>query len=114
MKTLVSSDEFFEAPAPTGGVVSGRGCLIGKLFGIAMTTQAAGELTSFRRRGNFDHTAEGAGSGQAAIIGAVAYWDDTNKRITTTSSANTRVGVFAAVKATTDVSARIVLDGYVA
>ena len=39
-----------------------------------------------------------------------AYWDNTNKRITTTSTSNTKVGVFVGAKINGDTTARVRLS----
>jgi len=112
MKTQIDSGDVIDITAPSGGTTSGVGVLLTKLFGIAVTTQLVGETASIVTRGTFDHTAEGAGSGQAWAVGDIVYWDDTNKRLTKTSSGNTRVGVAVAVKLTAATTGRLRLDGF--
>lgn len=114
MKTKIESGDVLTVTAPSGGTTSGVGVLIGSIFGIAVTTNDAGDSVAIHRSGVFDHTAEGAGSGQAWATGDVVYWDNTNKRLTKTSSANTRVGVAVAPKVTTDVVGRFRIDPTIA
>lgn len=40
-------------------------------------------------------------STDVATVGQLAYWDDTNKRFTTTLAGNTKAGMFVAAKAGT-------------
>lgn len=47
-------------------------------------------------------------------MGDVLYWDATNKRLTTTATSNTRVGVAVEAKAGGAATARIRLDGVIA
>jgi len=114
VKTKISSGSLIDITAPSGGCTSGVGVLIGKLFGISLLTVAAGAITPIDTEGCFDHVAEGAGSGQAWGVGDVVYWDNTNKRLTKTSTDNTRVGVAVEVKATAATTGRLRLDGVVA
>jgi len=114
VKTKISSGKLIDITAPSGGCTSGVGVLIGKLFGIALLTVIAGDITPIDTEGCFDHAAEGAGSGQAWGVGDVVYWDNTNKRLTKTSTDNTRVGVAVEVKATAATTGRLRLDGVVA
>ena len=57
--------------------------------------------------------AQGAGSGQAFAVGDAVYWDDTNKRMTKTSSGNTLVGAAMAAKLTAATTIRLRLHGFV-
>lgn len=114
MKTKISGGSVIDITAPSGGTTSGVGVLLGKLFGIPVTSNLAGDTVSVHTDGVFDHVAEGAGSGQAWATGDVVYWDNTNKRLTKTSSANTRVGVAVAPKVTTDVVGRFRIDPTIA
>lgn len=101
MKTKVSEGSPLDITAPSGGTTSGVGVLIGTaLFGIAVTTNVQGDTVAIHTEGVFDHVAEGAGSGQAWAIGDIVYWDNTNKRLTKTSTDNTKVGVATAAKLT--------------
>lgn len=109
MKTMITSGAVIDITAPSGGTVSGRGVKVGALFLIAKTTNAAGETVSCCRVGEFDHAAEGAGSGQAWAVGDEIYWDDTNKRLTKTATDNTKVGVATVAKATAATTGRLVL-----
>jgi predicted RecA/RadA family phage recombinase len=106
MKTKFGNGKVLTVTAPSGGVVSGRGVLIGSIFGIAVVTAAAGETVAIDTAGEFDHTAAGAGSGQAWALGDAVYWDNTAKALTKTSTDNTKVGVATAAKLTAAVEGR--------
>lgn len=102
MKTMKGSGEVLDVTAPSGGMTSGVGVLIGAaLFGIAVTTRLQGELGSIRRKGEFDHAAATHATDQAWAIGDILYWDNTAKVVTKTSSGNTKCGIATAVKAST-------------
>lgn len=109
MKTKISSGEVVNFTAPVGGTTSGLGVKIGSLFLIPVTSNAAGDTVAGHRFGEFDHKAEGAGSGQAWAVGDDIYWDDTAKQLTKTATSNTKVGVATVAKATAAVVGRLVL-----
>ncbi|AEI76546.1 hypothetical protein CNE_1c11910 [Cupriavidus necator N-1] len=96
---------------PAAAVASGEAILVGKIFGVAVTAVAINTPGEFVTEGVFDITAL---STDTASVGTVLYWDSTNKRLTTTSTSNTRVGVAVAAKANGDTTARIKLDETVA
>lgn len=109
MRNFVSSGGSLDLVAPSGGVVSGRGVKIGGLFGVAATTAAEGETFALAKRGVFDFAAETHASTQGMAVGDTAYWDDTNKRITKTSSGNTAVGLIVATKDSTAAVAQVLI-----
>lgn len=99
MQNFVSEGITVTVPAPTGGVTSGNGYLIGSLFGVAVTTAAEAADVGLRVMGIFDLPRETGGS-TAWAVGDKVYWDNTNKRTTKTATSNTKIGI--AVKAAAD------------
>lgn len=95
--------------APSGGVVSGKGYLIGALFVVAAVTVAQGLPFSGQRSGVFTFVAATHATTQALSAGDPAYWDDTNKRVTKTAAGNTMIGVVVEDKASTAASAKVAL-----
>lgn len=89
-------------------VASGAGLLVGAIFGIASSAALSGAAVEASRTGVFDVTAL---STDTASVGAKLYWDNGNKRLTTTASGNTLVGVAMAAKANGDTTVRVLLDG---
>ncbi len=85
----------------------GDGALVGLIFGIACMAAANAAETELATEGVFDITALGT---DTSTVGAAAFWDNTNRRITTTASGNTKVGVFTAAKANGPTIARIRLN----
>lgn len=74
---------------------AGQGALIGTaLFGVAITGVASGALAAFQMCGI--HTLPKT-SAQAWTVGALIYWDNSQKECTTTSGGNTLIGVAVAV-----------------
>jgi predicted RecA/RadA family phage recombinase len=50
-------------------------------------------------------------SANTFAVGAVVYWDDTAKVVTSTASGNTRVGLAVTAAANPSVSVNVRLDG---
>jgi predicted RecA/RadA family phage recombinase len=109
MKNAYSDGRFVEVTAPYA-LVSGAGCLVGSLFGIATKDAANGAPAVIDTKGGYTITALTADTGS---IGTKVYWDNTNKRITTTSSGNTLVGCLIVAKINTDTTAVVRLNGIV-
>lgn len=109
MKNFVQTGDKITVPAP-GTVASGAGVLVGSLFGIAAYSATAGNPVEIVPEGVFDVTALQTDTG---TVGAKMYWDDTNKRLTTTASGNVLVGALTAAKTSSDTTARVYLDGVI-
>jgi predicted RecA/RadA family phage recombinase len=88
MKNYVQAGDVITVAAPYQRN-SGEGALIGDTFGVACDTVANGVVGDFRTVGVFDLVKVGS---QAWTVGALIYWDDTNKRCTTVSTGNRRIG----------------------
>lgn len=108
MKNFVQPGDTITVTAPYA-LTAGDGALVGtNIFGVACGTYANGATDAeLKLEGVFDITAL---STDTATPGTYAYWDNTNKRITTTSASNTKVGVFTAAKANGDTTARVRLN----
>jgi predicted RecA/RadA family phage recombinase len=72
-----------------GGVVAGQGVLVGSLFGVAATDGAQNASVEAATVGVYDLTKQPA---LAISAGARVFWDDTNRRITTTATSNHCIG----------------------
>lgn len=91
-------------------VSSGGGALVGSVFGVAANDYASGDEGEFQVEGVFDLVREtGAGTGWPQ--GTLIYWDDTNKRITKTSTSNKLIGVAVSAAADGDATGRVRLNG---
>lgn len=88
MKNYVQPGDCIDLAAPYARL-SGQAALIGLIFGVAQYDLANDEVGPFKTTGVFDLPKVGS---QAWTVGAIVYWDDTNKYLTTTSSGNTKVG----------------------
>jgi predicted RecA/RadA family phage recombinase len=89
---------------------SGQGALVGHLFGVATKDVASGAAGEFMTRGV--HTLAKT-SAQAWTVGALIYWDDTNKVCTTSSAsgANFLIGCATAVAANPSSTGTVRLNG---
>jgi predicted RecA/RadA family phage recombinase len=106
MKNFVQKGATIDLVAPAA-VASGAGALVGAVFGVAVYDIASGATGSFRIAGVLD-LAKAAG---AVTQGALMYWDNTAKNVTTTSSANTKIGVATQAQASGDATCRVRLNG---
>jgi predicted RecA/RadA family phage recombinase len=74
--------------APTGGVISGQGVLIGDLFGVALADAVAGARVALQVTGVIELlTAAGT-----IAPGARVFWDAAAGRVTTTATGNRCIG----------------------
>jgi predicted RecA/RadA family phage recombinase len=89
MKNFVQPGESIEFTAPSGGVTSGVGVLIGDLLVIATVTAAEGARFNGLVEGVITHTKPGS---QAWTEGQGLYWDDGAKKFTTSASGNKFAG----------------------
>jgi predicted RecA/RadA family phage recombinase len=84
-----------------GGVLFG-----GSFFGIAVDTVASGATGVAITEGVFDVT-KATTAGENFTLGQRVFWDNTNKRLTSTSTSNVCVGYAVATAATGDTTARV-------
>lgn len=109
MKNFVQPGDTVTVTAPYA-LAAGDGCLVGVLFGVACGAYANGATNAeLKTEGVFDLTALSTDTASGSTLVA-AYWDNTNKRITTTASGNTKVGVIVAAKANGETTARVRLN----
>jgi predicted RecA/RadA family phage recombinase len=86
-----------------GGILSGQGMLVGAFFGVAAVNGAQNEVIECACQGEFSLTKEPS---LAIAAGARVFWDNTNRRITTTATGNFAAGICtrAALAADTEVA----------
>lgn len=92
---------------PSGAdVSSGDLIIMGVIAGIAKTDIADGKTGAVHISGVFS-IAKASG---AVTQGAKLYWDSTNSNLTTTATSNTLVGVAAEAAASSDATAKLLLN----
>ena len=96
MKNFVYGGRHFQVAGAPYAAAAGAGMLVGSLFGVASVAIASGGDGVICTQGVFTLVKL---SGEAWTQGAKIYWDNTNKRCTTTSSGNTLIGVAAKAEA---------------
>ena len=107
-KNFVQPGKHLDLTAPTGGVTTGVGVLIGRLFSIALQTVAAAAAFVGATNGVWDLAKTSA---QAWVVGDPIYWDNTNKRADNVPSAGfRRIGVAAADAANPSSTGQVRLD----
>ena len=109
MKNYVQAGKTLTLTAPYA-VSSGGGALVGSIFGVAAGDVGNGEDGEFQVEGVFDLTRE-TGSSTGWSQGALIYWDNTNKRVTKTSTSNKLIGVAVKAAADGDATGRVRLNG---
>ena len=89
------------------GVTAGQGVLVGALFGVAATDGAQNATIEAQTQGVFDITKQPS---LAITAGARVFWDDTNRRITTTATGNFQVGIATTAALAADTTVRLWLN----
>lgn len=110
MKNYVQEGEIYDFTAPVGGVTSGTPVLISKLLVIPQHDADAGDKFAGAICGVFDVD---AASADTPAQGALAYWDNTAKEVTTVSVGNTFCGWFMEAKLAGVTTGRVKLAGAV-
>ncbi len=106
MKNFVQDGDTLALTAPYD-VDSGAGAKIGSLFGVAVADVLSGKTGQFKMTGVFDLPKTSA---QAWTVGALIYWDDSNKVATSTASTNLCIGIAVAAAANPSSTGRVRLN----
>lgn len=108
MKTFIQPGNSLAVAIPyASGVSAGQGILVGALFGIAAVDGVQNAVIEAATQGVFDVTKQPA---LAITAGARVFWDDTNRRITTTATGNYQVGIATLAALAADTSVRVWLN----
>lgn len=109
MRNFVMSGDTVPLAVPyASGITSGQGMLVGALFGVAAVDGAQNNVIEAATEGVFDLTKE---PGLAIAAGARLFWDDSNRRLTTTPGSNGQVGAAVNAALAADATVRVLLDG---
>lgn len=90
MNNYVQPGDTLQLTAPTGGVVSGQGVIIGELFVVATHGADATEEFVGQVTGVIELTKVGS---QAWAVGDAVYWDAANDRASTSPAVGPKIGV---------------------
>jgi predicted RecA/RadA family phage recombinase len=105
-KNYIQPGHAITVAAPTGGVSSGEGVLIGTLFGIAQHDALEGADLEILTEGVVDITKTSA---LAIDVGDRLFWDATNKVVNKTSTAQQQVGVAVAAAANPSATVKMLI-----
>lgn len=108
MRNFIRDGRVVNATAPSGGIASSAGVVIGNLFGVAATTAAEGEAFQLVTHGVFElpklNTA-------VLAAGAIVSWDATNKRCDVPASGLYPIGTAIAAAGNGATTVQVRLDG---
>lgn len=108
MKNFVQNGHMITVPAPTGGIKSGAGIIVGNLFGVAAMTVAEGKDVEIATTGIFDLP-----KAPAAVftLGQRVSWDATNNLVVAPATGMFPIGVVTQAAANGSTMALVRLDG---
>ncbi|PZQ82665.1 MAG: hypothetical protein DI549_10820 [Ancylobacter novellus] len=107
MQNYVQAGDTLSLLAPYA-VISGAGAQVGQIFGVAVGDAANGAEVELKTKGVFELTKLSA---QAWTVGALVYWDNTNKRCTTVATGNLLIGAATAIAANPSATGIVRLNG---
>ena len=107
MKNFVQPGLSVPLPMPYDRT-SGQGVLVGALFGVVAVDALSGASAEVAVNGVFDLTKEAP---LVIAVGARVFWDNTNKRVTTTATGNVAIGHAVVAAASADTAVRVRLSG---
>jgi predicted RecA/RadA family phage recombinase len=108
MKNFIQRGDVITITAPTGGVASGQGVLVGNLFGVSATTVAEGESAEIATVGVYELPKL-----VSAVIaaGVRVAWDDTAKQVVLPDTGMVPVGIATLAAGNGVATVRVRLDG---
>jgi predicted RecA/RadA family phage recombinase len=108
MKTFIQNGDVITVPAPTGGITSGDGMLVGNLFGVAATTAVEGEPAEVATTGVYSLP---KAASAVLTLGARVSWDNTAKVVTTPGTGRYPIGIAVEDAGTGTTTVAVRLDG---
>lgn len=108
MKTFIQNGDVITVVAPTGGIQSGDGVIVGALFGVAAFTTAEGEAAEIATRGVYVLPKE-----PTAVIaaGAQVAWDASANQVDLPGTGLYPVGIATEAAGDGVTTVRVRLDG---
>ncbi|MBX9752173.1 MAG: DUF2190 family protein [Roseococcus sp.] len=108
MRNYVQPGDSLALAVPyASGVTSGQGVLVGAIFGVAAVDGVQNAVIECQTKGVFDITKQPA---LGITAGARLFWDDTNRRLTTTATGNFQVGIASLAALAADTTVRVWLN----
>jgi predicted RecA/RadA family phage recombinase len=108
MRNFVQPGDSLAVAVPyAAGVTAGQGVLVGALFGVAAVDGAQNAVIEAATQGVFDLTKEPS---LAISAGARVFWDNTNRRVTTTATGNFSIGIATGAALAADATVRVWLN----
>jgi predicted RecA/RadA family phage recombinase len=108
MKNFIQNGDVITVAAPTGGITSGDGVIVGSLFGVAAFSAAEGEPVEIATVGVYELPKN---STAMLAQGALVAWDATEKRIDLPGSGLYPIGVVTVPAGNGFNTVRVRLDG---
>lgn len=108
MKNYIQRGETMDVTL-AGTVAAGSPLVVGSLVGVLKTGGILNDVCTLSLKGVFEIAKTAA---QAAAKGAIYYWDDTTKKVTTSdgSGANLKIGYAFEAAAGADATAQVLLE----
>ncbi|WP_396616790.1 DUF2190 family protein [Lysobacter soli] len=106
-KNYIQPGDVLDLTVSGAAITSGSGVLIGTRLGVALKDGAIGETIAAAVKGVYNLPKLGS---DVVAQGAALYWDNTNKRLTTTASGNSLAGYAAAAAGNGVASVNIALN----
>lgn len=110
MQNFIERGHTIVVTAPTGGLSSGDGVLVGSLFAVAVAGFAAGETGAAAIGGVYTLSKT---TGEAWTQGEKLYWDASAGEVTATATDNTLIGCAFAAAASAATTGAVRLNGTV-
>lgn len=108
MKNFIQNGYMITIIAPTGGVKSGAGVIVGNLFGIASLNAPEGSKVEIATKGVFDLPKP---ANATFTQGQRVSWDQANAQVVAPATGMFPIGIATLAAANGSTSAQIRLDG---
>ncbi len=108
MKNYIQEGDVIDVTAPTGGIFSGEGLIVGSLFGVALHAAAEGDALEIATKGVYQLP---KASAAVVSVGTRVAWDSTAKNINLPGAGRFPVGIATEVAGNGVTSVAVRLDG---
>lgn len=108
MKNYIQEGDIIGVTAPSGGIVSGEGLIVGSLFGVALHASTEGEAVEVATKGVYQLPKATAA---VVAVGTRVAWDNTAKNINLPGAGRFLVGIATEAAGNGITSVAVRLDG---